>query len=59
MYDENNNLKLQILANKCIDDETINKLNQDEILIKYLKKSLLDVYRYKGDFCFGYDELPF
>lgn len=56
---ENNILKLHLFSNKYIGDDVLDKLNQDTTLMRNLRMSLMDVYRYSGDFYFCEEDLPF
>jgi hypothetical protein len=58
-YDRGNKkLELELSASHYLNNTIIEKLNNDENLIKSIQKDLLDIYRYDGEFCFS-NGLPF
>lgn len=52
-------LKLEIYCNPYLDSTVIEKLNEDAALIEFVKKCLINIYRYKGEFRFCDEGLPF
>ena len=52
-------LELELLAKQYIEEDIVDKLNSDKSLKEFIQKKLLEIYRYKGDFCFRNEVLPF
>lgn len=55
---EDNKLNLELLTNIYLEDTIIDSLNNDKHLKELIQKELLEIYRYKGEFCFS-NALPF
>lgn len=54
----NDKLELELATNHYLDESIIDRLNNETELIGFIQKNLLEIYRYKGVFCFS-NGLPF
>ena len=59
LYYRYKNKKLELYTNYYLEESDIDTLNNDQDLLNYFKRELLEIYRYEGEFSFSNDELPF